>query len=99
MQSTGFSSANCHATQHKVVLQVMREGLNTAEDQRHAIIRQMAAELAAWFPAHAQTMDAALALHLRSVGYDPATGQISLPQALPAHSISGCGGASCSSHG
>ncbi len=97
MQSTGFSSANCHSTQHKVVLQVMREGLNTAEDQRHAIIRQMAAELAAWFPAHAQTMDAALALHLRSVGYDPATGQISLPQALPPASIAGCGGASCSS--
>ena len=26
MQATGFSAANCHSTQHKVVLQVLREG-------------------------------------------------------------------------
>jgi hemerythrin-like metal-binding protein len=99
MQSTGFSSANCHSTQHKVVLHVMREGLNQAQGERHAVIRQMASELADWFPAHAQTMDAALALHLRSVGYDPLTGQLSMPQALPTQSISSCGGNTCADRG
>ncbi|MGH2140650.1 hypothetical protein, partial [Enterococcus faecalis] len=48
------------------------------------------------FPQHAQTMDAGLALHLKSVGYDPATGHISEPESLPALAISGCGG-SCGS--
>ena len=62
MRDTGFASGNCHATQHRVVLAVMREGLARGQ---LAMIRQMADELAAWFPTHAQTMDAALALHLR----------------------------------
>jgi hypothetical protein len=43
-------------------------------------------------------MDAALALHLRGVGFDPATGIVHAPQALPLEEIHGCGGASCSSH-
>lgn len=98
MVATGFSSANCHATQHKVVLQVMREGLGVPPERRDAVIRQMASELAAWFPAHAQTMDASLALHLRSVGFNPETGQVNLPAALPGQPISGCGGQQCGSH-
>jgi hypothetical protein len=40
-------------------------------------------------------MDAALALHLRSVGYDPLTGEPGRPQALPRQEILGCGGAAC----
>jgi hemerythrin-like metal-binding protein len=97
MQSTGFSSVNCHSTQHKVVLDVMREGLEQPEAVRHDVLRHLASELAAWFPAHAQTMDAALALHLRSVGYDPSTGTLNMPQALPAEPVAGCGGSQCGS--
>lgn len=43
----------------------------------------MAGELAAWFVHHAQTMDAALALHLRSAGFDPATGSLAHPRPCP----------------
>lgn len=96
MKDTGFSSTNCHTTQHKVVLQVMREGDTRGSAGELAVVRQMAAELGTWFPMHAQAMDAALALHLRGLGYDPSTGQVSMPQALPAHAIQGCGGATCS---
>ena len=96
MRDTGFSSSNCHSLQHKVVLQVMREGLRNGQDGKLNMVRDMARELAVWFPSHAQSMDAALALHLRSVGFDPATGQVSMPQALPEAPIHGCGGASCS---
>lgn len=96
MLATGFAAGNCHATQHKVVLQVLREGAKLAQRGDLAPIRQMIRELAAWFPQHAQTMDAALALHLRGVGYDAASGEVRHPDALPLAEISGCGGATCS---
>ena len=95
MRATRFASGNCHAVQHKVVLQVLREGALNAGRGDLAPARQMIRELAIWFPQHAQSMDAALALHLRRVGYDPETGEVSAPEALPAEEIHGCGG-SCS---
>lgn len=95
MKNTRFASSNCHSMQHEVVLKVMREGLERGQTGDLATVRQMAGELGIWFPQHAQSMDAALALHLRRVGYDPATGIVSAPQALPADMIHGCGD-SCS---
>jgi len=92
MKDTHFSSSNCHAMQHNVVLQVMREGLTRGQEQGDLkMVRQMAHELGIWFPQHAQTMDAALALHLRRVGYDADTGLVSMPEALPEGEIHGCG--------
>lgn len=96
MAATRFASGNCHSMQHKVVLQVMREGAVRAEQGDLKVLRAMASELALWFPQHAQSMDAALALHLRRAGFDPLTGVVSAPQALPREPIHGCGGASCS---
>jgi hemerythrin-like metal-binding protein len=93
MAATGFAPDNCHATQHKVVLQVLREGLQAGEAGQLQVIRQMASELALWFPQHAQTMDAALALHMKSLGHDPETGRVAHPDQWPAQAISGCGGA------
>ena len=98
MKSTRFSSSNCHSMQHGVILQVMREGTVRGQAGDLGVVRQMAHELGIWFPQHAQSMDAALALHLRGVGYDPSTGIVHSPQALPTEDIHGCGGASCSSH-
>jgi hemerythrin-like metal-binding protein len=80
MQTTRFSSAHLHSTQHKVVLQVMREGLSAGESGELAPIRNMASELGQWFANHAQSMDAALALHLRKTGYEPSTGVLSMPE-------------------
>ncbi|MEO8121649.1 MAG: hemerythrin domain-containing protein [Rhodoferax sp.] len=97
MQNTRFSSSNCHSMQHKVILQVMREGDKRGRNGELDVVRQMARELGTWFPQHAQSMDAALALHLRGVGYDPATGIVHSPQELPQEVIHGCGGSSCSS--
>lgn len=96
MLDTRFSASNCHTVQHKVVLQVMREGLLMAQAGDFMSVRHMARELALWFPQHAQTMDAALALHLRGIGYDSVTGVVGMPQALPTDVIRGCGGLSCS---
>lgn len=96
MQSTGFAASNCHSNQHQVVLQVLREGDKRGSAGELAVVRQMADELGSWFPMHAQAMDAALALHLRNVGFDTVTGQVTLPQALPTGAIQGCGGSTCS---
>jgi hemerythrin-like metal-binding protein len=93
MTATGFAPANCHSTQHAVVLKVLREGAQRGQAGDLGVIRQIARELALWFPQHAQTMDAGLALHLKSMGYDPETGALADPSQLPATAISGCGGA------
>ena len=100
MRSTGFSSANCHATQHRAVLRALREGLLPGRDPaaQRALIREMAAALGPWFVQHAQSMDAALALHLRRVGYDPETGHVHAPDALPRAPLTHCGSAGCSAH-
>lgn len=96
MESTRFAAGNCHSVQHNVVLQVMREGTVRGERGDLPLVRQMAHELGIWFPQHAQAMDAALALHLRRVGYDPLTDTVSMPDALPQDMIHGCGGSTCS---
>jgi hemerythrin-like metal-binding protein len=70
MVATGFAPGSCHMTQHQVVLQVLQDGLQAGEVGQLAPIRQMAHELTLWFPQHAQNMDAGLALHLKSVGFD-----------------------------
>jgi hemerythrin-like metal-binding protein len=94
MLATGFVAGNCHATQHDVILQVMREGGKRGLLGELDLVRQMAHELGLWFANHVQSMDAALALHLRSAGFDPVTGVMSNPPALE-EEIHGCGGGSC----
>ena len=74
----------------------MREGARRGETGQLDVIRQMARELAGWFPQHARSMDAALALHLRSLGFDFATGVVKLPHALSVDEIRGCGLGACS---
>lgn len=96
MQNTGFAASNCHGMQHDMVLQVMRECLKRGEGGDLAVVRGLAGELGTWFTQHAQSMDAALAQHLQVIGFDPETGAVLRPLAMPKEAISGCGGASCS---
>lgn len=95
MRQTRFASVNCHSSQHQAVLQVLRELARRAGLGDLAPVREVIPELAAWFSHHAQSMDAALALHLRRVGYDPATGIVAAPEALPQAEITGCGSGRC----
>lgn len=96
MRSTGFAADNCHSLQHRVILEVMRDGAARAAEGELHVVRGMAGELATWFTHHAQTMDAALAQHLAAVDFDTDSAGVGAPQALPAAPIHGCGGA-CSS--
>ncbi len=65
MRKTHFASADNHMLQHRVVLNVLREGLAQARAGDCQPVREMAGELAAWFAKHTQSLDAALALHMR----------------------------------
>ncbi len=71
MKRTRFAAADAHILQHKVVLNVMREGLALARAGQTQAVREMAGELAAWFTKHTQTLDAALALHMRTTSARP----------------------------
>lgn len=93
MQVCGFAVENCHASQHQVVLEIMREGAKKMANGDCTMVRGMLPELASWFNYHAQTMDAALAQHMHSVGFDPITQAVRHSEALPSALISSCGGA------
>ena len=86
MAATQFGPAHCHAFQHQAVLGVMRECAKRAAEPHESDgsidyepLRVAVSELAVWFPQHAQTMDAGLAYHLATVGFDPATGTMRHP--------------------
>ncbi len=65
MRETRFAGAADHQLQHRVVLNLLRDGLAMARNGELDAVREMALELAAWFAKHTQTMDAELALHMR----------------------------------
>lgn len=74
MNDTCYATRKDHQIQHRVVLEVMRDGVTQAEEGRLLHVRQMAWQLRDWYHKHVQTMDAALALHLRGKRFDPANG-------------------------
>jgi hemerythrin len=82
MKRTRFAAADNHIMQHKVVLNVLREGLALARAGDLAAVREMAGELAVWFAKHTQTLDAALALHMRGT---PAPAPQRRPRTAQAH--------------
>ena len=66
MRASGFAPGKDHAAQHRVVLEVMREGAVHAAEGRLPQLREMARQLRDWYEKHVRTMDAPLARHLRN---------------------------------
>ncbi|MGE0096897.1 MAG: bacteriohemerythrin [Hydrogenophaga sp.] len=95
MQATGFAPDNCHALQHASILETMQAVRTHTEQGDTTLIGRLAEALAEWFPQHAATMDAGLALHLASLGYDTQTETLPDPQRVRPASMSGCGSVSC----
>jgi hemerythrin len=60
------------------------------------IITRLAEALVEWFPQHAATMDAGLALHMKDVGFDSRTETLADPSRVRPATMSGCGSVSCS---
>lgn len=96
MIATGFSADNCHTLQHHSILETMRAVVPHFEQGDQDIITRMAEALAEWLPAHAQSMDAGLAQHLKALDYDTRTETLPDPTRVRPSSMSGCGSVSCS---
>jgi len=90
MQATGFTASNCHSDQHVMVLETMQAVATHYEKGETDIINRMGEALGEWFAQHAVSMDAGLAQHLQSVGFDSATESLADPQAIRNVSVSGC---------
>ena len=95
MARCGFEPQNCHASQHAMVLNVMREALRYANELNdREPLNILRTELAGWFPQHAEMMDAALVFTMEQRGFDPVTGECrELAAEAASHS---CGSGSCS---
>lgn len=62
MRETQFPPRDCHIDEHAAVLKSVREVLTLVEQGGHeAVCRDLADELARWFPGHADYLDSALA--------------------------------------
>ncbi|MFC3107278.1 bacteriohemerythrin [Undibacterium arcticum] len=62
MQETDFPSMKCHIDEHAAVMKSVHEVRQLLADGKDpAIARGLAAELAKWFPGHADYLDSALA--------------------------------------
>ena len=96
MLATGFSEDNCHASHHATILETMRAVIPHYEKDDPEIITRLAEALVEWFPQHAASMDAGLALHLKSVGFDSETETLADPSLVRPASMSGCGSVTCS---
>jgi hemerythrin-like metal-binding protein len=96
MLATGFSADNCHAEHHATILETMRAVESHYEAGDTEIITRLAEALAEWFPGHAASMDAGLAIHLKNVGFDSVTETVADPSKIQSVTMSGCGSVSCS---
>jgi len=91
MVDTGFASDNCHSAQHKIVLDIVKDGAIKGALGDLGMVRQMTRELAGWLPMHVDAMDSVLVTHLRNVGYDPVSRTVNKPTAMPMEQVQGCG--------
>ena len=96
MVATGFSAENCHAEHHATILETMRAVESHYEAGDAEIITRLAEALAEWFPGHAASMDAGLAIHMQNVGFDSVTETVVDPSKIQNVTMSGCGSVSCS---
>ncbi len=71
MQEFAFPPAHCHQGEHANVLEVIREVRKRVADGQVQLGKTLTDALAEWFPQHAGSMDAILALYMKQIGYVP----------------------------
>ena len=75
MRAMGFEEGNCHFSQHRQVLDVMRDVLSRIDtdpaDELQGYLERLTLGLAEWFPMHAQQMDAALVYAMQELKFEP----------------------------
>jgi hemerythrin-like metal-binding protein len=96
MLATGFTADNCHASHHATIMETLHAVIPHYQNDDPEIINRLAEALVEWFPQHAASMDAGLALHLKDVGFDSRTETLADPDRVRPATMSGCGSVSCS---
>lgn len=71
MEAMQFPPLGCHRAEHEGVLEVMREVRSRIAGGEAHYGPVLAKAIAEWFPLHAQSMDAVLALTLQQTGFQP----------------------------
>ncbi|MDY0014083.1 MAG: bacteriohemerythrin [Rhodocyclaceae bacterium] len=72
MEAVNFPG--CHRAEHDRVLAVTQDVRKRVEQGDLFLGKRLVDELPAWFDSHVNGMDAALAFHLESIGFDVTTG-------------------------
>jgi len=65
MRESNFPACECHQREHETLLEVIAEVRRRFDAGDSEIVARLALELPQWFEVHANSMDAALAVHLR----------------------------------
>ena len=71
MDALEFPPRGCHRGEHEKILETAREVRKRVADGDVRLGRMLAEALAEWFPQHATSMDAILALYMNETGYRP----------------------------
>jgi hemerythrin-like metal-binding protein len=71
MQEFAFPPLHCHQGEHANVLEVIREVRRRVADGQVQLGATLTQALAEWFPQHAGSMDAVLAMYMKEIGYTP----------------------------
>lgn len=71
MQEIAFPPLHCHQGEHANVLEIMREVRKRIAQGEVHLGSTLTAAIAEWFPVHATSMDAVLALYMKQIGYVP----------------------------
>jgi hemerythrin len=72
MEAINFPPLGCHKGEHQKVLETVLEVRRRVAEGDVRLGRTLAEALAEWFPQHATSMDAMLALYMTETGYQPA---------------------------
>jgi len=70
MEAMQFPPLACHRSEHEGVLEIMREVRKRIAGGEARYGEVLANAIVEWFPQHAQSMDAVLALYIRQTGFD-----------------------------
>ncbi len=71
MEEFAFPPLHCHQGEHANVLEVIREVRKRVADGQVQLGATLTQALAEWFPQHAGSMDAVLAMYMKQIGYVP----------------------------
>ena len=71
MDAIEFPPRGCHRGEHAKIIETVREVRRRVAAGDATLGRTLAEALAEWFPQHATSMDAILALYMTEIGYRP----------------------------